>query len=70
MHVSALAVLGDRRVVSGTADGAVQVWDAHSGEQIAAFLGDAGITSVTTNGDDMILAGSDNGAVHILELRE
>jgi WD40 repeat protein len=51
-------------------DGTVRVWDPGSGVEIAAFTGDAGpLLSLAVAADgDLVVAGSDGGAVEILAL--
>jgi WD40 repeat protein len=69
--VRAVAVLADgRRAVSGSRDNTLRLWDLESGEVIATFTGDAAITCVAVARDDLFVAGSGNGAVHILRLIE
>jgi WD40 repeat protein len=69
--VRAVAVLADgRRAVSGSRDNTLRLWDLESGEVIATFTGDAAITCVAVARDDLFVAGSANGAVHILRLIE
>jgi WD40 repeat protein len=66
-----VAVLADgRRAVSGSRDNTLRLWDLESGEVIATFTGDAAITCVAVARDDLFVAGSANGAVHILRLIE
>jgi WD40 repeat protein len=64
-----VAFLGDgRRALSGSKNGDLRLWDLESGQTIAAFTGDAAITCVAVARDDLFVAGSANGAVHILRL--
>ncbi len=51
-------------------DNTLRLWDLESGEVIATFTGDAAITCVAVARDDLFVAGSANGAVHILRLIE
>jgi WD40 repeat protein len=70
-HVLAVSVLADgRRALSGSNDGTLRLWDLESGEVIATFTGDAAITCVAVARDDLFVAGSANGALHILRLIE
>jgi WD40 repeat protein len=69
--VGSVAVLADgRSVLSGSDDGTLRLWDLESGDVIATFIADAGITCVAVARDDLFVAGSANGAVHILRLIE
>jgi WD40 repeat protein len=69
--VTAVAVLADgRRALSGSRDNTLRLWDLESGDVIATFIADAGITCVAVARDDLFVAGSANGAVHILRLIE
>ena len=67
--VTALAVLPDGRALSGSEDWSVIVWDVARGAPLAAFVGDAAITCVAATPTHLI-AGSANGAVHLLRLRQ
>jgi WD40 repeat protein len=49
-------------------DETVRGWDLRSGTEIAAFYGDAAMTSVSFTGETNVIAGSANGAVHLLDL--
>lgn len=67
--VTALAVLNDRHVVSNPFYWGVTVWNVETGREVAGFLADDAISAIATDGD-LIAAGSQNGAVHFLELKE
>lgn len=67
-RVNALAVLPDGRVLSGSHDWSAIVWDLARGAPIAGFVGDAAITRVAVT-PTHIIAGSNNGVVHRLQLR-
>ena len=68
-RVTALAVLPDGRALSGSEDRSVIVWDVASTAPLATFVGDAAITCVAAT-PTHLLAGSENSAVHLLELRQ
>lgn len=68
-RVTALVVLPDGRVLSGSDDWSVIVWDVARGVTLAAFIGDAAMTCVAAT-PTHIIAGSVNGAVHMLRLRQ
>jgi hypothetical protein len=68
--VRAVTPLPDgRRALSGSADRTLRLWDLETGECLATFTGDAAIPAVAVVRDDLVVAGSANGAIHILELR-
>jgi WD40 repeat protein len=56
--VSALAFLGDERLVSGSYDGTVRVWDASSGRLLLVLRVDAEITAVAVAPDGTRIAAS------------
>ena len=69
--VSAVAVLADRRrALSGSDDNTLRLWDIETGECLAEFVTDAAITCAAFASDDLIVAGSADGRIHILEIRE
>jgi WD40 repeat protein len=69
--VTAVAVLGDgRRTLSGSSDYTLRLWDLATGECLAEFTADAAINCVAFACDDLIVAGSQDGHIHILEIRE
>jgi len=69
--VTAVAVVADgRRALSGSLDNTLRLWDLDNGETLATFTGDAAITCVAVTRDDLFVAGSANGALHILRLIE
>ncbi len=66
--VTAVAVLPDGRALSGSDDRSVIVWDVAHTAPLAAFIGDAAMTCVAATPTHLI-AGSADGAVHLLRLR-
>jgi WD40 repeat protein len=70
-RVSAVAVLADgRRALSGSDDNTLRLWDLASADCLAEYYADAAITCVAFAPDDLIVAGSADGRIHILEIRE
>jgi WD40 repeat protein len=68
-RVTAVAPLPDgRRALSGS-DRMLRLWDLETGECVVTFTGDAPISAVAVAREDLFIAGSANGAIHILELR-
>ncbi len=68
--VTAVAALDGERAISASYDHTIRLWDLESGEVIATFHGEGPMLSVCAAGDDTFVAGSANGAVHILKLVE
>ena len=70
-RVGALALTGDGRVVSGSSDGTVKVWDLNSGSCLATLLLDSSIESLDVKaGSDGItlVVGEPSGAVSCFRL--
>jgi WD40 repeat protein len=66
-----VAVLPDgSRALSGSADHTMQLWDLAAGEILAEYTADAAINCVVFARDDLIVAGSHDGRIHILEICE
>jgi WD40 repeat protein len=69
--VGAVAVLANgSRALSGSDDHTLRLWDLATGECLADFIADAAIGCVAFARDDLIVAGSGDGKLHILEIRE
>jgi WD40 repeat protein len=69
--VSAAAVRADgSRALSGSDDNTLRLWDLKTGECLAEYSADAAIHCVAFARDDLIVAGSADGRIHILEIRE
>jgi hypothetical protein len=70
-QVRAVEVLADRcRALSGSDDHTLRLWNLETGECLAEYSADAQIGCVAFARDDVIVAGSADGKVHILEIRE
>jgi WD40 repeat protein len=64
-------VLADgRHALSGSDDCTLLMWDLATGECLAEYTADAVITCVAFARDDLVVAGSADGRLHILEIRE
>jgi WD40 repeat protein len=69
--VTSVAVLPQRRLaVSGSLDTTCQVWNLENGEMVAKFIGDDSISCVAAARDDLFVAGSNSGVIHLLLLRD
>jgi WD40 repeat protein len=70
-RVTAVAVMADGcRALSGSDDHTLRLWDLASGGCLAQFPADAAITCVAFARNDLIVAGSADGRLHILEIRQ
>jgi WD40 repeat protein len=66
-----VTVLDDgSRALSGSNDNTLRLWDCATGECLAEYVADAEVTCVAFAWDDLIVAGSEDGKIHILEIRE
>jgi WD40 repeat protein len=70
--VAVLVMMPDGRwIISGSSygDGDLEVWDLDSGDTIAGFRAEGGITAGAISADGLtIIAGDDTGAVHLLRV--
>jgi WD40 repeat protein len=68
--VIAVAVLaGGRRALSASLDETLRLWDLETGICLAGFTAEDAIGCVAVTRDDVVVAGSQDGRVHILEIR-
>ncbi|MGB0068196.1 MAG: hypothetical protein WBQ11_09125, partial [Isosphaeraceae bacterium] len=64
-----LAVTGDGRVVSGSSDGTVKVWDLNSGQEQRTLSGHYGrVRALAVTADGRVVSGSDDGTVKVWDL--
>jgi len=64
-------VLADgSRALSSAEDHTLRLWDLASGGCLAIFTADAEIDCVVATRDGVVVAGSRDGRIHILEIRE
>jgi WD40 repeat protein len=69
--VRAVAVqAGDNLALSGSDDHTLRLWDLATGATLAEFTAGAAIICVAFAREDLIVAGSADGSIHILEIRE
>ncbi len=67
--VRALALTGDGRVVSGSYDGTVKVWDLNSGQEQRTLSGHGGVVwALAMTGDGRVVSGSYEGTVKLWDL--
>ena len=67
--VNALALTGDGRVVSGSSDGTVKVWDLNSGQEERTLSGHGdGVNALALTGDGRVVSGSSDGTVKVWDL--
>ena len=63
-----MAVLPDGRVVSGSDDNTLCVWDLASGTTVAVVLGDATPACVIAANNDTLIAGDQAGNLWFIDL--
>ena len=69
--VRAVAVLADSsRALSGSRDNTLRLWDLATGECLAEYAADAAIGGVAFAREDLVVGGSADGKIHILEIRD
>jgi WD40 repeat protein len=69
--VQAVALSADaNRALSGSNDRTLRLWDLATGESLAEYVADAQIGCAAFARNDLIVAGSADGKIHILEIRE
>ena len=67
--VKAVAVTGDGRVVSGSFDGTLKVWDLNSGQEQRTLSGHGGgVRALALTGDGRVVSGSSGGTVKVWDL--
>jgi WD40 repeat protein len=69
--VDAAAALGDgRRALSGSHDRTLRLWDLATGECLSHYATDSANNCIIFARDALIVAGPEDGRIHILEIRE
>ncbi len=64
-----MALTGDGRVVSGSHDGTVKVWDLNSGQEQRTLSGHGdGVRGLALTGDGRVVSGSKDGTVKVWDL--
>ena len=48
----------------------MRLWDLATGDSLAEYMADAGIDCAAFARNDLIVASSEDGKIHILEIRE
>jgi WD40 repeat protein len=69
-RVTMVALSADgRRALSSSFDHTLRLWDLATGESLAEYIADAAIDCAAFARDNLIVAGSADGKIHILEIR-
>jgi WD40 repeat protein len=68
--VPSLAVSPDGKQVVSASEVGLKIWDLDKRKLLSSFHGEESITCLCTANPETIVAGSLNGAVHILRLQE
>ena len=55
-------------IVSASSDKTLKVWDLETGRLVATYTCDASVECCVISRGDIVIGGSDDGAVHILQL--
>src|SRR5208337_2852832 len=64
-----MALTGDGRVVTGSSDGTVKVWDLNSGQEQRTLSGHgSGVMALALTGDGRVVSGSLDGTVKVWDL--
>jgi WD40 repeat protein len=70
-RIEAVALLADgSRTVSGSDDNSLRLWDLATGDCHAVFTAEAAIDCVAVTCSNLVVAGSRDGRIHIIEIRE
>ena len=68
--VRQLVLTSGGRVISGSQDGCIYVWNTSNGRRVARWAGDYAITrQLPVPEDNLIVAGDAVGNIHLLEFR-
>jgi WD40 repeat protein len=70
-RVHGIAVSADgSRALSGSDDHTLRLWDLVKGVNLGEYTADAAISCTAFARNELIVAGSQDGRIHILEIRE
>ncbi len=67
--VSAVAILGDSRAVSGSSDGSIRIWDLNAGEVLQCFETGESIVSLALLERDRVVTGGTGGWIRVWDLK-
>jgi hypothetical protein len=66
--IRALTTTSDgHKIISGSLDGTLKIWDTETGEELATFKSESPITSVAVSKDNIIIGG-DSGSICVLKI--